>query len=96
MTEPLSYTVRTIEPVQAMLFDGSPASAAAIGEWVTPLLAEGQTFAAMPYGAGVQIYGGDLPAVIAERNNYLYLDEDGFHSVGRGAFELLMKVNDGI
>lgn len=94
MTGPILYLPKMLGAITALFNDGSADATQAILDWVNPLLLEGSD---VYVGLGGRVFiqiNGRSTAVSPQQ--YVYSDEDGFHVVDKGSFELNYQVSDGI
>lgn len=86
MTEPVSYTTRAPNTVQAMFTGLQSEYLQDVLDWLVPLLPEDTNVGQNGMGGGwIEV----APLVFEiNRNQYVYIDEDGLHCVERGAFEM--------
>lgn len=90
MTEPIVYETKPSHQVQAIQFDGSMDSANAITAWYGSFL-EGEVWTLIYPLGNMGVMEGDAPILEVNVGNFVYLDEDGFHSVSKNAFEMYYK-----
>lgn len=95
MTEPIAYVRKDPTPIQAMFFDGTTQSATDIADWVLPFLGENATVSPGPYNTSLLVVDGEFYLAVP-RDAYIYQEGDGFHAAEKSAFELLLKVDDGV
>lgn len=94
MTQPESWTTKDPITVQAMLYVANgDSSAQAVKDWVMSLQPEGTVLYDNQMGT-FSVYTDDTYEnfiVSVSSNQYVYLDEDGFHSVSKAVFELGLR-----
>lgn len=86
MTEPESWTTKNPNTVQVKYSGIYGELMQDVLDWVMPLMPEDASVLVYPMG-NVSVMNGAFEMPIAA-NQYVYLDEDGFHSVSKGAFEM--------
>jgi hypothetical protein len=94
MTQPIVYEFQPPAEIEAMFNNGDAAVVQGIVDWITPLLTSGDSVSIVwTNKIGVTTGAGNFSI---SPNQYVYLDDDGFHVVDKGPFELLFKVSDGV
>lgn len=90
MTEPVVYQTKPAHQVEAMQFDGSEESSIAISNWYGSL--SETTVGPLIFPAGnMALMEGENPILEVGLGNFVYLDEDGFHSASKNSFEMYYK-----
>lgn len=93
MTEPTTYVPRTPVSVTAMQFNAWDGTSIDVKDWIESLMTvqdESNYVIYGPMSDRLFIQIGDLSLELTD-GQYVYLDEDGFHVVGKGTFELMYK-----
>jgi hypothetical protein len=94
MTQPVSYEPKPPAEIQAMFNNGDASVVEDIVDWINASLAWSDSVT-VTWGNRINFSAGDSLFVCGP-NQYVCLNEDGFHVVDKGPFELLFKVSDGI
>ena len=93
MTSPKSYRSEIPVVVEAMYFDGTSAGVANVGSWLASVLSEEASI--FPGPMMQQIYVEDDGfRLIIDSGSYVYLRDGVFNTIEKGAFDLLMRVED--
>lgn len=94
MTEPVVYQTKDPHTVQAMQYNAWDGTTD-VKDWITGLLSasfEEETISLNDNGNGTfQVLVGEDWLFDVTSGQYVYLDEDGFHSASKGAFEMYYK-----
>jgi hypothetical protein len=93
MTVPEQYVPKTPTQVTAMQFNAYDGTSIDVKEWIESLLTvedENNYVIYGPLSDRLFVQNGDFSLEV-EHGQYVYLDEDGFHVVNKGTFELVYK-----
>ena len=94
MTEPISYVTKEPHNVQAMQYKSWDGTGQAVKDWILSFLTasfeEAISIADDGYGY-LQVLVGEDPLFEINNGQYVYLDEDGFHTATPSAFEIYYK-----
>ena len=94
MTEPLSYLPKMLGAIDAIFHNGTQEVAQAIADWAEPLILEGNT-TYIGLANRVFIQGNGFSQTVSSQD-YVYHDDDGFHVVPKGSFELIYGPSGGV
>lgn len=86
MTSPQTYTTKSPNTVEAMYTGIFSENLQDVIDWAMTILPEDATAGGNGMG-GAWIENGSFVLSISQ-NQYVYVDEDGFHAVDAGAFEM--------
>jgi hypothetical protein len=91
MSDPELWTTKDPNTVQVKYTGVYGENMTDVTDWVQSLAPEDSNMIVFPQGNVLITYGNfEMPITV---NQYVYLDEDGFHSVGKGSFEMVYKKN---
>lgn len=106
MTESVQYIPRTLAPVEAMQYNAWDGSSDELKDWITGLISAGNEEGQVTVsdtGMGMFMVLLITPAEEEEEDDtvetllqvsneqYVFLDEDGFHVLGKSVFDALYK-----
>lgn len=90
MSEPQTYVPRTPVEVTGMQFNAYDGTTD-VEDWMASLTPEDCNIFRSPLGDALFVINGGYNMTI-ESGQYVYLDEDGFHVVGKGTFEMMYQL----
>lgn len=95
MTTPVQYVPKELVEVSVMYYETWGPNAQNVKDWIVGLLETSfapETVSINDNGYNAfEVYVGPDFLFRVENGQYVYLDEDGFHAVSKGAFEILYK-----